>query len=118
MKDLVAGESDLIFAVKTASLPQARSGNIKAFAVTAKSRLAAAPAIPTVDEARLPGFYCSVWNALFAPKGTPPDIIARLNAAAVEALAEPAGGHRLAGLGQNTLPPYEATRAGLRPLRQ
>src|SRR5258707_13776781 len=111
MKDLVAGESDLIFAVKTASLPQARSGNIKAFAVTAKSRLAAAPDIQTVDEAGLPGFYCSVWNALFAPRGTPPDIIARLNAAAVEALAEPGVRQRLAHLGQQIGPRQGQTPA-------
>src|SRR5258708_18585587 len=58
MQDLVAGQIDLIFADQTTSLPQARSGNIKAFAVTGKSRLAAAPDIPTVDEAGLPGFYC------------------------------------------------------------
>ena len=53
------------------SLPQIRAGNIKAYAVTGKSRLAAAPDIPTVDEAGVPGFYTSIWNALWAPKGTP-----------------------------------------------
>src|SRR5579871_6819408 len=85
MQDLVAGQIDLIFSDQTTSLPQVRSGNIKAFAVTGKTRLNSAPDIPTVDEAGLPGFYCSVWNALFAPKGTPQDIITRLNAAAVDA---------------------------------
>jgi tripartite-type tricarboxylate transporter receptor subunit TctC len=109
MQDLLAGQIDLIFADQTTSLPQVRSGNIKAFAVTGKSRLAAAPDIPTVDEAGLPGFYCSVWNALFAPKGTPPDIIARLNAAAVDALNEPAVRQRLAGLGQQIVPRHEQT---------
>jgi tripartite-type tricarboxylate transporter receptor subunit TctC len=113
MQDLVAGQIDLIFADQTTSLPQARSGNIKAFAVTGKSRLAAAPDIPTVDEAGLPGFYCSVWNALFAPKGTPADIIARLNAAAVEALAEPGVRQRLADLGQQIVPREEQTPEAL-----
>jgi tripartite-type tricarboxylate transporter receptor subunit TctC len=113
MQDLVAGQIDLIFADQTTSLPQIRSGNIKAFAVTDKSRLAAAPEIPTVDEAGLAGFYCSVWNALFAPRGTPRDIIARLNAAAVDALAEPALRERLAGLGQQIVPRDEQTPEAL-----
>jgi tripartite-type tricarboxylate transporter receptor subunit TctC len=113
MQDLVAGQIDLIFADQTTSLPQVRSGNIKAFAVTGKSRLAAAPDIPTVDEAGLPGFYCSVWNALFAPKGTPRDVIARLNTAAVDALAEPAVRQRLADLGQQIVPRDEQTPEAL-----
>jgi tripartite-type tricarboxylate transporter receptor subunit TctC len=113
MQDLVAGQIDLIFADQTTSLPQIRGGNIKAFAVTDKSRLAAAPEIPTVDEAGLPGFYCSVWNALFAPRGTPRDIIARLNAVAVDALAEPAVRERLADLGQQIVPRDEQTPEAL-----
>jgi len=113
MQDLVARQIDLIFADQTTSLPQVRSGNIKAFAVTGKRRLAAAPDIPTVDEAGLPGFYCSVWNALFAPKGTPRDIIARLNAAAVDALAEPEVRQRLADLGQQIVPRDEQTPEAL-----
>jgi tripartite-type tricarboxylate transporter receptor subunit TctC len=113
MQDLVAGQIDLIFADQTTSLPQVRSGNIRAFAVTGKSRLAVAPDIPTVDEAGLPGFYCSVWNALFAPKGTPRDIVAKLNVAAVDALAEPAVRHRLADLGQQIVPRDEQTPEAL-----
>jgi tripartite-type tricarboxylate transporter receptor subunit TctC len=113
MQDLVAGQIDLIFADQTTSLPQVRSGNIKAFAVTGKNRLAAAPDIPTVDEAGLPGFYCSVWNALFAPKGTPRNVIGKLNAAAVDALAEPAVRQRLADLGQQIVPRDEQTPEAL-----
>jgi len=99
MQDLMAGQIDLMIDPAANSLPQVRAGNIKAYAVTAKSRLAAAPEIPTVDEAGLPGLYVSTWLAFFAPKGTPKNIIAKLNAAVVEALADPAVRQRLAGLG-------------------
>jgi tripartite-type tricarboxylate transporter receptor subunit TctC len=118
MQDLVAGQIDLIFADQTTSLPQVRSGNIKAFAVTGQRRLAAAPDVPTVDEAGLPGFYCSVWNALFAPKGTPRDIIAKLNAAAVDALVEPSVRERLADLGQQIVPREEQTPEALAALHR
>jgi tripartite-type tricarboxylate transporter receptor subunit TctC len=79
--------------------------------------LAAAPDIPTVDEAGLPGFYCSVWSALFAPKGTPRDIIAKLNAAAVGALAGTAVRERLAELGQQIVPREEQTPEALAALQ-
>ena len=85
----------------TASLPQVRAGTIKAYAVTADSRMAAATDIPTVAEAGLPGLYLSNWYALFAPKGTPKDIIDRLNAAVVDALADPAVRSRLADQGRS-----------------
>ena len=71
MQDLVAGNIDLMIEGALVALPQVRAGAIKTFAVTAKNRLMAAPDIPTVDEAGLPGFYISIWDALFAPKGTP-----------------------------------------------
>jgi tripartite-type tricarboxylate transporter receptor subunit TctC len=118
MQDLLAGQIDLMFADQTTSLPQVRSGNIRAYAVTGKNRLAAASDIPTVDEAGLPGFYCSVWNALFAPKGTSRNIIARLNAAAVDALAEPAVRQRLADLGQQIAPRDEQTPEALAALHR
>jgi tripartite-type tricarboxylate transporter receptor subunit TctC len=76
-----------------------RAGSIRAFAVTAKSRLASAPDIPTVDEAGLPGFYFTAWLAFFAPGGTPKPIIDRLNAATVDALAAPEVHGRFADLG-------------------
>jgi tripartite-type tricarboxylate transporter receptor subunit TctC len=82
-------------------LPQVRAGKIKAYAVTAKTRLAAAPDIPTVDEAGLPGFYISVWRGLFTPRGTPKDIVDKLNAAVVDALADPSVRERLVELGQD-----------------
>jgi tripartite-type tricarboxylate transporter receptor subunit TctC len=100
MQDLVAGHIDMIVASPTDALPHLRAGRIKAYAVTAKSRLAAAPEIPTVDEAGLPGFYTLLWYALWVPKSTPKDIIAKLNAAVVDALANAAVHSRLADLGQ------------------
>jgi tripartite-type tricarboxylate transporter receptor subunit TctC len=86
--DLVAGQVDIMFESPTITLPHVHTGQIKAYAVAAKSRLAAAPEIPTVDEAGLPGFYVTFWAGLWAPKGTPRDVIAKLNSAAVTALAD------------------------------
>src|SRR2546429_8640657 len=88
MQDLVAGQVDLMIDQAANSLPQVRAGTIKAFAVTDKVRLAAAPDIPTVDEAGVPGLHISIWHALWMPKGTPKDILAKLNAAVVETLAD------------------------------
>jgi tripartite-type tricarboxylate transporter receptor subunit TctC len=106
MQDLVSGQIDLTMTVATNALPQIQSGLIKPYAVMGKSRLTAAPDIPTVDEAGMPGVYSSVWFALWAPKGTPKDIIGRLNAAVVDALADPAARARLHELGQE-IPPRE-----------
>lgn len=100
MQDLLAGHIDMMFDQAANSLPQVRSGKIKAYAVTAKTRLPAAPGIPTVDEAGLPGFYIAVWHGIWVPKGTPKAVIARLNAAIVESLADPAVRQRFADLGQ------------------
>lgn len=99
MQALVAGQVDMLIDVPASSVPQVRGGTIKAYAVTAKNRLAALPDIPTVDEAGLPGFYASVWYALWVPKGTPKDIAAKLNAAVVDALADATVRQRLSDLG-------------------
>jgi tripartite-type tricarboxylate transporter receptor subunit TctC len=106
IQDLVAGQIDIVITDPTSSVPQIRSGTIKGYAVTAAKRIGAAPDIPTVDEAGLPGFYVATWNGLLAPKGTPPAIIAQLNAAGVTALADPAVRKLLIDLGQE-LPPRE-----------
>jgi tripartite-type tricarboxylate transporter receptor subunit TctC len=104
MQDLLAGRIDLIVDQASNSLPQVRAGKIKAYAVTAKSRLSAAPEIPTVDEAGLPGLYVSVWFGIWAPKGTPHEIVAKLNAAMQSSLADPAVRQRLGDLGQEIVP--------------
>jgi len=106
IQDLVAGQIDLVFDQVASSLPQVRNGAIKAYAVTAKSRLAAAPDIPTADEAGLPGFLASIWFGLWAPKGTPPEVVSKLNAAVVDTLADPTVRARLADLGAE-IPPRE-----------
>jgi len=100
MRDLLGGSIDMMFDLPPNSLPQMHAGTIKAFAVTSKNRLSVAPEIPTVDEAGLPGLYVSFWHALYAPKGTHQDVIAKLNAAVVDALADPTVRRRLADLGQ------------------
>lgn len=101
MQDLLAGHIDLMIDQSNNALPAIEARAIRAYAVTAKTRLAAAPDIPTVDEAGLPGFYVSVWRGLWAPKGTPKEIIAKLNAAVVQALDDPTLRQRLLDLGQD-----------------
>jgi tripartite-type tricarboxylate transporter receptor subunit TctC len=114
MQDLLAGQIDFMFDQAASSLPQVRNGKVRALAVTSKTRLAAAPEIPTVDEAGLPNFYMAVWHGIWAPKGTPPAIIAKLNAALVEALADPAVRSKLADLGQEIPPRDQQTPEALR----
>ena len=113
MQDLVAGQIDLMLDQASNAIPHIRAGRIRAYAVTSKSRLGAAPEIPTVDEAGLPGFYVSVWHGLWAPKGTHKDIIAKLNAAVVEALADDTVRRRLAELGQEIPPRDQQTAEAL-----
>jgi tripartite-type tricarboxylate transporter receptor subunit TctC len=106
IQDLVAGHIDFTIANPATALPQVQAGAIKAYAVTAKNRLAVAADIPSVDEAGLPGFHFSLWAGLFAPKGTPKDVIAKLNAAAVSMLADPAVRQKLVSQGFE-IPPRE-----------
>ena len=105
MQDLVAGQIDFMIDTAANSLPQVRAGTIKAYALTAKNRLPAAPDIPTVDEAGLTGLYALNWQAVFVPKGTPKDVVTRLNSAVVTALADPTVRRRLADIGQEIFPP-------------
>jgi tripartite-type tricarboxylate transporter receptor subunit TctC len=113
MQDLVAGQIDLMIIQAAVALPQVRAGAIKAYAVTASSRFPAAPEIPSVDELGLPGIHILGWFALFAPKGTPAAIVNKLNAAVVEALADPNVRARLENLGQEIFPREQQTPEAL-----
>jgi tripartite-type tricarboxylate transporter receptor subunit TctC len=118
MRDLLAGQIDLMIDFAANSLPQVRAGAIKAYAVTAPSRLPAAPEIPTVDEAGLPGFYISAWQGFWVPKGTPKELISKLDAAVVDALADPSVRRRLADLGQEIYPRDQQTPQALGALQR
>lgn len=118
IQDLMAGHIDIMVDQLSNSVPQIRAGTIHAYAVAAANRAAAVPDIPTVDEAGLPGFYGSLWHGLWAPKGTPPEVVAKLEAAAKQALADPAVKARLADLGQDVAPVAEQTPAGLGAFQQ
>jgi tripartite-type tricarboxylate transporter receptor subunit TctC len=118
LQDLVAGQIDLMLDFPSSVLPLVRAGSIKAFAVTAPSRLPAAPDIPAAAEAGLPGFTMSSWLAFFAPKGTPKPIVDALSAANVEALADPSVARRYASLGADVPPREEQTPEGLAALHQ
>jgi tripartite-type tricarboxylate transporter receptor subunit TctC len=104
LNDLVGGQIDIIVDQASNSMAQIRAGTIRPYAITAKERLAAAPDIPTADEAGLPGFYMTLWSGLWVPKGTPKDIIGKLNGAVVEALADEAVRKRLNDLGLDVPP--------------
>ena len=101
MQDLVGNQVDLMIIQVAEAVAQARAGRLKAFAVTAKSRLKGAPDIPTVDEAGMPGMHISFWHGLWMPRGVPKDILAKVNAAVVETLADPAVRTRLAAMHQD-----------------
>jgi tripartite-type tricarboxylate transporter receptor subunit TctC len=97
--DLMAGRIDMMFDQVSEALQKLQAGQIKAFAVTAKNRLPSLPDIPTVDEEGLKGLYINIWYGLWAPKGTPKEIVAKLNTAAVRAMADPVVKQRFADLG-------------------
>jgi tripartite-type tricarboxylate transporter receptor subunit TctC len=106
LNDLVAGQIDLIVDQTSNSINQIRAGTIRAYAVTDEKRVESAPDIPTTDEAGLPGFHMTLWSGLWVPKGTPTEIVAKLNAAAVEALNDPTVRKQLENLGLQ-MPPQD-----------
>jgi tripartite-type tricarboxylate transporter receptor subunit TctC len=112
LQDLIAGHIDLMI-YATIALEHVRAGSIKAYAITAKNRFAIAPEIPTAHEAGLPGFHVAPWFALWAPKGTSPDVIGKLNAAVVDALADEAVRARLTNLGYEIVPREQQTPQAL-----
>src|SRR4051812_17923880 len=113
MQDLLAGQVDMLIDTPTLSAPQIRAGAIKGYAVMAKTRMAALPDLPTVDEAGVPGLYLLQWNAVWAPKGTPRDVVMKLNQAIVRAIADPSVRQRLADLGQTIYPAEQQTPEAL-----
>jgi tripartite-type tricarboxylate transporter receptor subunit TctC len=113
MQDLVSGQVDIMFDQAANALGQVRNGAIKAYAVLSKDRWSALPEVPSIEEAGVPSLYVSYWHGLWAPKGTPKDIIARLNAAVVSALADPTVRQRLADIGQEVWPREQQTPEAL-----
>jgi tripartite-type tricarboxylate transporter receptor subunit TctC len=118
MQDLLGGQVDLSILQATVVLPQARAGKLRAYAVTATSRIDSAPDIPTVDEAGLQGLYISIWSALWAPRGTPRNVVGTLNAALTVALTDPTVRRRLAESGQEIFPSEQQTPAALAALQK
>jgi len=113
MNDLVGGQVDFMCDQTTNTVPQIKSGNVKAYGVTTASRIASFPNLPTLDEQGLKGFDLVVWNGLFAPKGTPKPALDKLVAALQTAVQAPAFRARLADLGAEPVPPAKATPAAL-----
>jgi tripartite-type tricarboxylate transporter receptor subunit TctC len=118
MQDMLAGQMDIMCTASGSFLPLVRNGQIRAYAITAKTRAAAAPDIPTVDEAGLPGLYVSVWNGIWAPKGTPKAATLKLNAAAVQALANPELRQRVTDLALEMPPADQLTPEALAALQK
>ena len=106
LTDLVAGQIDIIFDQLSNSIAQVRAGTVRAYAITDDKRVESAADIPTTDEAGLPGFHMTLWSGLWVPKSTPKDIVAKLNAAAVDALNDPAVRKKFEDLGLQ-MPPAE-----------
>jgi len=113
IQDLIGGQIELMFDQLSNALPQVKSGTVKGYAVAASRRSPSAPDIPSVDEVGLPGFYGALWQGMWAPKDTPPEVIASLSAAVMKILADPATRQRLAEAGQDVVPPEQQTPAWL-----
>src|ERR1700742_3561612 len=113
MTDLVSGQVDLLVVQGAVALPQIRAGKIKVIANLSPRRSASMPDIPTADETGVPGLYMSGWFGFWAPKGTPKDIIGKLNAATVEALSDPAIQKRFSELGLDVASREQQTPEGL-----
>ena len=113
LNDLVAGQIDIIVDQLSNSINQVKAGNIRGYAVTDTKRAEQAPDIPTTDEAGLPGFHMTLWSGLWVPKGTPKEIVAKLNAAAIDALGDPQVRKALENLGLQMPPADQLTPEAL-----
>jgi tripartite-type tricarboxylate transporter receptor subunit TctC len=113
MQAMLAGQVDLMVVQAAVTLPQARAGTVKILANLSPERSPVVPGVPTSDESGIPKLYASGWFGLFAPKGTPKEIIARLNAAMVQALADPAVKARFSDLGLDVASREQQTPEGL-----
>jgi tripartite-type tricarboxylate transporter receptor subunit TctC len=107
--DMMAGTVDLMFDQAANALGPVRGGRIKAYAVMAKERWSALPDVPSIDEAGASGLYVAYWHAMWAPKGTPKEVIGKLNAAVTHALADPSVKKRMADIGQDIWPREQQT---------
>jgi tripartite-type tricarboxylate transporter receptor subunit TctC len=116
--DMMAGRIDVMFDQVSEAMQRLRADQIKSYAVTAKTRLKALPDIPTVDEAGLPGLYINIWYGLWAPKGTPRDVVHKLSTAAMAAMADPAVQKRFVDLSLDVPPPDQQTAAALGALQR
>jgi tripartite-type tricarboxylate transporter receptor subunit TctC len=113
MQDLIAGQVDIMFDQAANAIGQVRNGTIKSYAVLTKDRWSALPDVPSIDEAGVPSLYVSYWHGLWAPKGTPKDIVGKLNAAVVSALADATVRQRFADIGQEVWPRDQQTPEAL-----
>jgi len=113
MNDLIAGQIDLMIDQTSNSITQVRAGSIRAYAVTDDKRVDSAPDVPTTDEAGMPGFHMTLWSGMWVPKDTPKDIVTKLNAAAIEALNDPAVRKQLENLGLRMPPADQLSPAAL-----
>lgn len=118
LHELLGGHIDMMIISSAIALPYVRERSIKTLAVMDEIRLGEAPDIPTVDQAGVPGLYFSSWHGLWAPSGTPNSVIAKLNAAVVDALTDPASAQRLVALGQEIFPREQLTPAALGTLQR
>jgi tripartite-type tricarboxylate transporter receptor subunit TctC len=116
--DLMGGRIDVMFDQVSEASQKLQDGRIRAYAVTAKTRVPSLPDIPTVDEVGLPGLYINIWYGLWAPKGTAADIIAKLDKAAAAAMADPAVQKRFAELGLDMPPRDQQTPQALGALQK
>jgi tripartite-type tricarboxylate transporter receptor subunit TctC len=113
VQDMAAGQLDLMFDQAANALGPVRAGSVKAYAVMSKTRWQALPDVPSADESGTPGLYVAYWHAMWAPKGTPKDVVTKLNAAVGRALADPSVSKRLSDIGHDPVPADQRTPAAL-----